>query len=85
MIEVAVKTPRTGTRAEVEGIRADGDHFPTEVTVARVEGPDPLAMGFLRDLSESATEIADLRRDDDRARQRGAAKRADRGDRDRDR
>jgi PAS domain S-box-containing protein len=42
-----------GRRVELAGMRADGEEFPVEVTVTRVEGPGPvLFTGYLRDITE---------------------------------
>ncbi len=59
MIEIAVnpEAPGIGSRVEGVGVRADGEHFPIEVTVARVDGPDPVAVGFIRDVSERKREL----------------------------
>ncbi|MDX6581031.1 MAG: hypothetical protein QOI10_215 [Solirubrobacterales bacterium] len=60
--------PLVGTRVERTAIHADGERFPIEVTVARVDGPEPIAVGFIRDISDrkrerEAAEISDRRRE----------------------
>jgi two-component system sensor kinase FixL len=44
-----------GRRAEVSGIRKDGQEFPLELSIAAVPGERPLFVGFLRDLTERNT------------------------------
>ena len=70
LIEVAVNpaAPVAGRRLERVGMRADGEEFPAEITITHVPGPRPLAMGFLRDISDRKREqetiaIRDRRRD----------------------
>jgi diguanylate cyclase (GGDEF)-like protein/PAS domain S-box-containing protein len=61
--------PMIGTRVERIAVRASGEQFPIEVTVARVDGPEPVAVGFIRDISEHKREQA---RSDANARRRAA-------------
>jgi len=44
-----------GQRAEVSGIRKNGEEFPLELSIAAVPGERPLFVGFLRDLTERNT------------------------------
>jgi PAS domain S-box-containing protein len=44
-----------GQRAEVSGIRKDGEEFPLELAIAAVPGEPLLFVGFLRDLTERNT------------------------------
>ena len=44
-----------GRRAEVSGIRKNGEEFPLELSIAAVPGERPLFVGFLRDLTERNT------------------------------
>src|SRR5688500_10587393 len=48
--------PDDGGRAERVCVRADGERFPVEITLARVDGPAPIAVGFVRDISESVAQ-----------------------------
>jgi two-component system, LuxR family, sensor kinase FixL len=49
------QTTVLGQRAEVSGIRKNGEEFPLELSVAAVPGERPLFVGFLRDLTERNT------------------------------
>jgi diguanylate cyclase (GGDEF)-like protein/PAS domain S-box-containing protein len=66
LIEVVAnpEAPIIGSRVERVGVRADGEHFPIELTIARVPGPEPIAVGFIRDISERKHEqwVADTNR-----------------------
>ena len=57
-----------GDRTERIALRANGERFPVEVTVSRVDGAHALAVGFVRDISERKAEeealaVRDRRRD----------------------
>jgi len=48
---IAANPPPAGTRAEREGLRADGERFPIEVTITSVAVPEPLLVCLARDIS----------------------------------
>src|SRR5262249_51698552 len=65
---LATRAPRLlDTRVEIEAQRADGDRFPVELTITRIDvGGDPLFTGHIRDISDRKRAEAELR--DSRAR-----------------
>lgn len=42
-----------GQRLEATAVRANGQEFPVELTVTRVEAPEPILVGFVRDISDA--------------------------------
>ncbi|RKS80153.1 PAS domain S-box-containing protein [Motilibacter peucedani] len=63
LARVAAGDPgRFGRRIETVGQRADGTRFPVELTICRVERDGrTVFVGFLRDITERARMLADLR------------------------
>jgi PAS domain S-box-containing protein len=48
-------------RIEITGMRADGNEFPLELTITRIDGPQPRFVGYLRDISDRRRAEAELR------------------------
>ncbi|MDX6667460.1 MAG: hypothetical protein QOK04_840, partial [Solirubrobacteraceae bacterium] len=44
--------PILGQRVEFSGMRSDGSEIPVELTVTRVPGPEPVFVGFVRDITD---------------------------------
>jgi len=51
LAQIAADPPPSGARAEREGVRADGERFPIEVTVTCIEAPQLLIVCLVRDIS----------------------------------
>ena len=49
--QIAASPPPSGARAEREGIRANGERFPIEVTITCIETPEPVIVTLVRDIS----------------------------------
>jgi PAS domain S-box-containing protein len=49
-------------RIEITAVRRDGEEFPVELTITRIEAPgDPVFVGYLRDITERHRAEAELR------------------------
>ena len=51
LAEIAAQPPPSGTRAEREGMRANGERFPIEVTITCIRAPDLMIVCLVRDIS----------------------------------
>ena len=49
--QIAASPPPSGARVEREGIRANGERFPIEVTITCIETPEPVIVTLVRDIS----------------------------------
>jgi PAS domain S-box-containing protein len=50
-----------GRRLKLDAMRADGSTLPVELTIAQVDGEQPLFVGFIRDLSDVVAAESELR------------------------
>jgi PAS domain S-box-containing protein len=57
-----------GKRLTMTAMRSDGTTLPIELSIAKVEGPQPLFVGFIRDLTETMAAEEELRAAEDRYR-----------------
>lgn len=63
LLETGGHDPLLGRRIEVEGVRADGTHFPAELAITEVRLADRrLFTGYLRDLTEARAAAAEIER-----------------------